>query len=616
MDQHSTTQTHGIAHRALALLASLAVITTSLLATADHAEAAPDVELYDTAWDMPFWAELGEVVTYFDHLEDSGYTGVWLSLMNHSSGIGVDGIVRETGTHQATFTNNQFDLDPTYRSHFETILDLADARGLRVGVLPMWGVHYLHDRTSTDNCAGVNQGPLQESNAFDWGQEVGNAFSSHPAVQYWILGGDNFCRPFESGTIWEEMANGLEAGGATQDMSYHTAGYRESHVLFADEDWVDFLSPQTSHCVEATTTEWFLQMLATFGKPVIAAEMRYETIEPAWDECPAHGEDDPVLPSDVLEDAEAALAAGVSGMLYGHNERWAWGRSGNGSENLGWASVQPSFGAAGEQLVLDLLGLGSSPPPTVPPTGSNPVIDVIARGKAGGEVIELEVAGQVVMTQTLGTSLQTFPWQSPIQVAPSDVRVLFTNDDGTARDAYIDAIAINGQRYETEAPTTQSKGTWSGTNCNTGFKQSPWLHCNGWVHYAQTPTSPPTTPPTTAPPQTGQTVFVHARGVAGTEVIQLEVAGQLVLIKTLSETLTAYGWNSPAPVAPSDVRVLFINDDGLTRDAYIDAITIDGVRYETEAATTESSGSWNGSCDQGFKQSSWLHCNGWFHYDQ
>ena len=246
------------------------------------------------------------------------------------------------------------------------------------------------------------------------------------------------------------------------------------------------------------------------------------------------------------------------------------------------------------------------------------MLDVIARGKSGSETISVEVAGTVVATHTLTTNLQTFRWTNPAgNINADDVRVLYTNDNGTARDAFIDAIAINGTRYETEAPTTESKGTWSGGNCDQGFKQSPWLHCNGWVHYNQGTTPPNTQAPTTPPPGNNPVLDVIARGKAGSETIEIEVAGQVVATHTLSQALTTYTWTSPVQIQPSDVRVLFSNDNGSARDAYIDAIAIDGTRYETEAPATESKGTWSGgNCDQGFKQSPWLHCNGWVHYDQ
>ncbi len=594
-----------------ALLAALAVIASTLVATPRSADAVSPVELFDTAWDLSFWAELNDVAVYFDHLERSGYTGVWLSLMNHTTGAGIGGVSPITETSQATFTNGEFDLDPIYRTHMATILDLADARGLRVGLLPMWGVGYLHD-SSNGSCAGVNQGDLQATNSFEWGEEVATAFGSHPAIEYWILGGDNFCTPVEDGAIWSNMAAGIRSTGANQQMSYHSAGWGARQRLFADEPWVDFLSPQTGHCIPAADAQQSLSALvAEFDKPVIAAEMRYETIEPGWT-CPEHGPGDPVLPSDVLDDAQAAVNAGVSGLLYGHNARWSWGRGQNGTPNLGWTGVQNSLNAPGELLVLDLLGL-SGPPTTIAPTN---VLEVIARGKDGTETITVEVAGQTVQSHTLTTALTTYTWTSPTAINASDVRILFTNDNGTARDAYIDAITINGNRHETEDPTTQSKGTWSGTDCGTGYRTSQWLHCNGWVHYDQTSTPPPTITPTTIAPS-NPVVEVIARGKDGSEIIELEVAGQVVKTQTLTQSLAAYTWTSPIAVSASDIRVLFTNDNGTARDAYIDAITIDGVRYETEAASTESKGTWSGgNCGQGFKTSPWLHCNGWVHYEQ
>lgn len=59
------------------------------------------------------------------------------------------------------------------------------------------------------------------------------------------------------------------------------------------------------------------------------------------------------------------------------------------------------------------------------------------------------------------------------------------------------------------------------------------------------------------------------------------------------------------------------SSDKEDRNAYIDYITINGVKYETEDAKTYSSGSWSqaNGCEPGYKQQESLNCNGFFRYD-
>ena len=63
------------------------------------------------------------------------------------------------------------------------------------------------------------------------------------------------------------------------------------------------------------------------------------------------------------------------------------------------------------------------------------------------------------------------------------------------------------------------------------------------------------------------------------------------------------------------VKVAFVNDDG-PRNLYVDKIVVGGVIYETEAPTTYSTGTWSSGtgCDDDYKQSEGLGCNGYFQY--
>ena len=120
---------------------------------------------------------------------------------------------------------------------------------------------------------------------------------------------------------------------------------------------------------------------------------------------------------------------------------------------------------------------------TTPPMTGDDIVEVFARGTNGGEIIELEINGTTVATYPLTTTLTTYTYNSPTPVQAQNVKISFINDNGP-RDVILDAIAINGTRWETEAPTTKTSGSWNGS-CSTGFKQSEKLHCNGYAHYNQ-----------------------------------------------------------------------------------------------------------------------------------
>ena len=63
----------------------------------------------------------------------------------------------------------------------------------------------------------------------------------------------------------------------------------------------------------------------------------------------------------------------------------------------------------------------------------------------------------------------------------------------------IDRIEIDGVVFETEDPEVFSTGTRQpGVGFQTGFKESEWLHGNGYFQYAGTGTTEPPDP--TEPP--------------------------------------------------------------------------------------------------------------------
>ncbi|MEL7158388.1 MAG: DNRLRE domain-containing protein, partial [Actinomycetota bacterium] len=123
-------------------------------------------------------------------------------------------------------------------------------------------------------------------------------------------------------------------------------------------------------------------------------------------------------------------------------------------------------------------------------------IDVIAVGRVGGETIDLLIDGTVVKTWTIGydnaefynsPNFGTYSYTHNEAIAAADIRVAFTNNSGsgaTDKDVRIDAIVVNGTRYESEDPGVLGTGVWvNGANCSAGFWQAEYLHCNGFFEY-------------------------------------------------------------------------------------------------------------------------------------
>ena len=115
---------------------------------------------------------------------------------------------------------------------------------------------------------------------------------------------------------------------------------------------------------------------------------------------------------------------------------------------------------------------------------------VRARGSVGGEEMDLELNGEVVASWSVTQSLADYEYVPDEISTVSSLRVLLL--DGTSRagrgdlNLQVDYVEIGDQRFESEDPLNESRGTWTG-NCNQGFKRSEWIHCafqsNGWIHF-------------------------------------------------------------------------------------------------------------------------------------
>ncbi|HKU89979.1 MAG TPA: polysaccharide deacetylase family protein [Steroidobacteraceae bacterium] len=113
---------------------------------------------------------------------------------------------------------------------------------------------------------------------------------------------------------------------------------------------------------------------------------------------------------------------------------------------------------------------------------------------------------------------------------------------------------------------------------------------------------------TTPPPGGGGTgtITVRARGVAGSEQIQLVVSNTTVATWTLSTSYQNYSVNNSAS---SNILVKFINDAS-GRDVQVDYLIAGGTTRQAENQTYNTGVYQNGACGGGNGHSEWLHCNG------
>lgn len=269
--------------------------------------------------------------------------------------------------------------------------------------------------------------------------------------------------------------------------------------------------------------------------------------------------------------------------------------------------------------------------PTPPPPTTNTLVTVFAAGTPAGNVYptaQLLVDDHVVATFTdirgdaNNRLFQTFSYTSPVTLTPERVKVSYINDaviNNEDRNLRVDKIMLDNLSYETEDPGVVSTGTWApDTGCGIGNKKSEWLQCNGYFSYG-------TTPVTTA---TGSVVKIFAAGTAAAGVfptMNLLIDGavlstyQNIQGDANARTFIEYDYLSPTKLSINQLKLQFTNDFATAtedRNLRVDKIVLDGIEYQTEAPTTNSTGTWDSAtgCSAGNKQSEWMHCNGIFSY--
>ena len=245
-------------------------------------------------------------------------------------------------------------------------------------------------------------------------------------------------------------------------------------------------------------------------------------------------------------------------------------------------------------------------------------VQIFASGTQGGEQLQLQIDGNVAETFVIGvgTSVlndQTFFFETAETITADDVRIEFLNDSfnaatGADSNLIIDAIEVDGVRFETESSTTFSTGTFlNADGIQPGFRQSETLHANGFFQYSDG--------------NGGSFLTVQARGTEGGEQFRLNLNGQAVQTFTTTTEFQNFGFASDRTVELSDIQIEFFGDQfdpdqEIDTDLEVNFVVIDSDAFEVDAPTTFSTGTFLADGLQpGFRQAEILHTNGVFDFN-
>ena len=136
-------------------------------------------------------------------------------------------------------------------------------------------------------------------------------------------------------------------------------------------------------------------------------------------------------------------------------------------------------------------------------------VQIFAAGDLGGEEFALQIDGQTVEQFTVSQEFSTFEFQAESPITADQVSIEFLNDQfdpaaGIDSNLIVDAIEIDGVRFETESPSVFSTGTFLDADGITpGFGRGEVLNANGFFQFSS---------------DTGSSLLeVSARGDVGTE---------------------------------------------------------------------------------------------------
>ena len=257
----------------------------------------PFLVVGDTAWSLI--AQLGDddIARYLDDRAGRGFNAIIVNLIEHkfatSAPAARDGIAPFLAPGDFTRPN------PAYFGRAHRVIEQAARRGISVWLCPSylgWG--------------GGDEGFFKEIAAAGpealraYGRFLGERFKDLPNV-VWMMGGD-YAMPESERWTGEELAAGLQEGGARQLMTAH-GGQSSAVSTFGDRPWI------AVDTVYSYLKELHVPLLDTYRRQPIRPFVLIETIY--------EGEHD-ALPERIRQQAWTSMLCGAAGQFFGNNPIW------------------------------------------------------------------------------------------------------------------------------------------------------------------------------------------------------------------------------------------------------------------------------------------------------
>lgn len=273
--------------------------------------------LADTGWLLFNRLTREEADRYLINRQQKGFNVVQVMVVQALRTVNVYGdsalVNRDLGMPKVT-DGNAFENSEAYDywDHVDYVVGKAAEKGIKIGMVPIWGNAVKNGRTSA-------------AQAKAYAQFLARRYRNRPNI-VWINGGD--IQGDVVPEVWEAIGSTLRAEDPNHLITFHPFGRMQSSKWFHDREWLYFNMFQSGHRTYAQDNEakdlrygednW-RYVEADYArkpvKPVLDGEPSYENI---W-----HGLHDKTLPvwtaDDVRRYAYWSVFAGACGFTYGNN---------------------------------------------------------------------------------------------------------------------------------------------------------------------------------------------------------------------------------------------------------------------------------------------------------
>jgi len=258
-----------------------------------------------TAWELIHRLSYKEAEKFLENRREKGFTVIQSVILAEENGLVTPSVNGEVPL---------IDMDPDtpnekYFLFVDSIVELAAAKGLYMGLLPTWG-------DKVDKRWGEGPEIFTEGNAYSYGAWLGMRYRDYPNI-IWINGGDRPCQGNEQ--VWNALARGIRSTDTVHLMSFHPTGSRSSSECFHQAEWLDFNMHQSGHSDRYIPN--YRKIAADYAlepaKPCMDAEPIYESHPFNWN--PKNGT---AGADEVRRAAYWSLFSGAHGHTYGNHCIW------------------------------------------------------------------------------------------------------------------------------------------------------------------------------------------------------------------------------------------------------------------------------------------------------